>query len=77
YYYRGTMGQITDSYIRGLNPQYQNLPIINLNANTSLHIIFMMHRMVNSNIIYNPGSRNSIKSYKDAKTTIFSNFISR
>ena len=69
--------QITDNLIRGLNAQYVSLPALGVNTGTSLHILFMFHRMANPNINYYPGTSNAFKSYKDAKATFFSDFISR
>jgi RHS repeat-associated protein len=71
------MWQITDNWVRGLNAQYQTLPAFDVNRTTSLHIMFMMHRMVNPAVTYYPSVSDAIKSYRDAKTTIFSNYISR
>jgi RHS repeat-associated protein len=71
------MWQITDSWVRGLNAEYKTLPAFGLNTNSYLHILFMVHRMVNPKVTYYPGLSDAIKSYKDAKKTIFSSYISR
>ena len=71
------MWQITDSWVRGLNAEYKTLPAFGVNTKTSLHILFMGHRMVNPMVTYYPGLSNAMKAYKDTKTTIFSGFISR
>jgi hypothetical protein len=71
------MWQITESWVRGLNTEYKTLPAFGVNTNTTLHNLFMFHRMVNPKVTYYPGLSDAIKSYKDAKKTIFLNFISR
>jgi hypothetical protein len=71
------MWQITDSWVRGLNDQYKTLPSLGVNTSTSLHILFMVHRMNNPAITYYPSLGIAIKSYKDAKKVIFSSYISR
>ena len=72
-----SLSKITDNYIRGLNAQYKTLPGSNLDRNSSLHAIFLSHRSYNSQITYYPGLSDAIKSYKDAKTSVFSGYISK
>lgn len=72
-----SMFQITDSWVRGLNAQYQTLPGYGLNTGSQLNTIFIFHRAANPAVTYIPGFSDAIKSYKDVKTAIFSGFISK
>ncbi len=73
----GSIFGINESFVRKLNSTYQTMPGTSLNSNSTVSGILVSHLTVNPAIKPYPSFNEGIKSYKDAKTTTFGNYISR